>query len=294
MADDGITDEAGTGQKQLVISSGNTAFEFLKLPPEIRNKIYWNALVKNHDCHFFFQPPLTRVNKQIRSESLPVLYGNNKFSVCLFEGFLSDFPWKFPELRKRWDTPPQIPAVSTVSSFAYITRLDIRHEFWDGEYPGSCVFIDVCMRDKEPNCPGLQNHRKRDMKPVCAGLRNRLMIRRPESGWESRVEIVSICIHLLSHSASLLEWHGDNPLFQPVLDYMVEVMESLFFIAEKCPAAANWVWLVVEASDIDYPYTEYDDVFDEDLWIPMWFYLEGHYDSEGYIPGESDFEEGDD
>lgn len=56
-----------------------TVFEFLKLPAEVRNMIYWNVLVKRHPFHLFAPPPLTQVNKQIRSESLPVLYGNGLF-----------------------------------------------------------------------------------------------------------------------------------------------------------------------------------------------------------------------
>jgi hypothetical protein len=55
---------------------------FLRLAPEIRNKIYQYCLVEPSLRHCelsLAQPPLTRTNRQIRSEALPIYYGGNRF-----------------------------------------------------------------------------------------------------------------------------------------------------------------------------------------------------------------------
>lgn len=59
-------------------------FPFLLLPAEIRNKIYRYALVEDSSADRIkglAQPPLTRTNKQIRSEALPIYYGQNRFRL---------------------------------------------------------------------------------------------------------------------------------------------------------------------------------------------------------------------
>lgn len=59
-----------------------TPLSFLSLPTEIRNKIYRYSLVKRPSANPILglvQPPLTRTNRQIRSEALPIYYGNNEF-----------------------------------------------------------------------------------------------------------------------------------------------------------------------------------------------------------------------
>lgn len=59
---------------------------FLDLPAEIRNKIYRRSLVKKRwpdRIKGLIQPPLTLVNRQIRSEALPVYYGSNRFSLTI-------------------------------------------------------------------------------------------------------------------------------------------------------------------------------------------------------------------
>lgn len=59
-----------------------TIFPFLHLPAEIRNKIYRYLLVEDPSTgriRSLAQPPLTRTNKQVRSEALPIYYGENKF-----------------------------------------------------------------------------------------------------------------------------------------------------------------------------------------------------------------------
>ncbi|KAI2616065.1 hypothetical protein GGR54DRAFT_248305 [Hypoxylon sp. NC1633] len=64
-------------------------FPFLQLPPELRNEIYRLMPVDNPQitsmssyCMKSLVPPsLARVNKQIRSECLPVFYSQNSFSI---------------------------------------------------------------------------------------------------------------------------------------------------------------------------------------------------------------------
>lgn len=77
---------SSTGSQQVFLP-------FLRLPAEIRNMIYKEILIqpgcgcaRSHPTRplplcTLAQPPLTRVNRQIREECLPVYYGSNTFSV---------------------------------------------------------------------------------------------------------------------------------------------------------------------------------------------------------------------
>lgn len=70
----------------------------LRLPAHIRNMIYYHAVVEP-DCGCvppcakdlvylvtLSEPPLSRVNKQLREECLPVFYKNNRFSILVEPG----------------------------------------------------------------------------------------------------------------------------------------------------------------------------------------------------------------
>lgn len=63
------------------------AFKFLALPAEIRNIIYREALSPTMPSGLkqvvltLAHPPLARVNKQLRDESLPIFYGENNFYI---------------------------------------------------------------------------------------------------------------------------------------------------------------------------------------------------------------------
>lgn len=59
---------------------------FILLPAEIRNKIYRYSLVEDPSAdriRGLVQPPLTRTNNQIRSEALPIYYGENRFYLII-------------------------------------------------------------------------------------------------------------------------------------------------------------------------------------------------------------------
>lgn len=63
----------------------------------MRNKIYRYSLVQSKfsgSIRGFVQPPLTRTNKQIRSESLPIYYGENEFHLQI--------PYPSPDSRQHW------------------------------------------------------------------------------------------------------------------------------------------------------------------------------------------------
>lgn len=86
---------SATAKSAAVSSTGSqqAVLPFLRLPPEIRNIIYKEILIqpgcgcaRSHPIKplplfTLAQPPLTRVNRQIRQECLPVYYGSNTFSV---------------------------------------------------------------------------------------------------------------------------------------------------------------------------------------------------------------------
>lgn len=81
----------------------------LRLPAHIRNMIYYHAVVEP-DCgcvppcakdlvHLITltEPPLSRVNKQLREECLPVFYKNNRFSIFVQPGPEIELCPVFPE-----------------------------------------------------------------------------------------------------------------------------------------------------------------------------------------------------
>ncbi|KAJ0116597.1 hypothetical protein J7T55_009747 [Diaporthe amygdali] len=77
--------------------SPEKCFPFLLLPAEMRNKIYRYSLVQSKlsgSICGFVQPPLTRTNKQIRSEALPIYYGENAFYLRI--------PYPSPNSRQHW------------------------------------------------------------------------------------------------------------------------------------------------------------------------------------------------
>lgn len=90
-----VRTRSGVAKSAQVSSTGSqqAVSPFLRLPPEIRNIIYKEVLIqpgcgcaRPHPTRplplcTLAQPPLTRVNRQIREECLPVYYGSNTFSV---------------------------------------------------------------------------------------------------------------------------------------------------------------------------------------------------------------------
>lgn len=73
---------------RLLTCHGKTQpFRFLALPAEIRNMIYREALIPRtpegikKDVRTLAQPPLARVSRQLRAESVPIFYGENLFSI---------------------------------------------------------------------------------------------------------------------------------------------------------------------------------------------------------------------
>ena len=68
--------------------TGSEPCYFAELPAELKNTIYQTILVDRYEIQIKVeeawnsakQPPLTRVSRQIRSETLPIFYGSNRFS----------------------------------------------------------------------------------------------------------------------------------------------------------------------------------------------------------------------
>ncbi|KAK3050292.1 hypothetical protein LTR09_008441 [Extremus antarcticus] len=68
-------------------TTASSSSPLLKLPPELRNKIYGYAIlrsgVKKVHSTDGSQPPLLRVCKEIRSEAVALYYTDNKFYLCI-------------------------------------------------------------------------------------------------------------------------------------------------------------------------------------------------------------------
>ncbi|KAK7716443.1 hypothetical protein SLS64_003597 [Diaporthe eres] len=65
--------------------SSQQTFLLLKLPAELRNMVYREALaVPNRGLVRTFAPPaLLRANKQLRDEAIPIFYGQNRFEITV-------------------------------------------------------------------------------------------------------------------------------------------------------------------------------------------------------------------
>lgn len=103
-------------------------FRFLDLPPEVRNKIYQSCVCEAPGLykddlfpelppifHDLRQAPITRVNKQIRDETLPIFYGNHKFLIELPE-----LPWDWEHIgprREDYQDPTEL-LLKRLSAFA--------------------------------------------------------------------------------------------------------------------------------------------------------------------------------
>lgn len=195
-------------------------FEFLKLPAEIRNRIYWNVLVKKYDCYGFRQHPLTLTNKQIRSESLPMLYGNSLFSI---------FVWRhdhtFGQLQGLW---PMSPAMTNLS---HITRLDIGFSL-ELRGPFRDLTVGIYMRKDESGG---------------AYLWGKELVGRPGLEWKDRASIKNVCDCLVMDSLLAGNQFQLMTKWIPGADKRMDRMaRGLLFFAERCPAAAEWVWMGLE------------------------------------------------
>lgn len=194
------------------------AFEFLKLPAEIRNMIYWNVLVKRHSFYRFAQPPLTLVNKQIRCESLPILYGNGLFFAELGPYFSN--PDRFLQLQR---------LVPAIPNLAHITKLDIRFSL-RLECP-TLRGVDVLIY-------------MRGNKLECGSLGNNNLVGEPGLEWKDRAKLEIHYRRLLNTLSRDHLWY--IPVIFHAEDGMRSVVRTLLCFAERYPAAAKWVWMVIE------------------------------------------------
>lgn len=200
------------------------AFEFLKLPPEVRNMIYWNVLVKRHPFHPFAPPPLTQVNKQIRSESLSVLYGNGLFVAnCGSHSMAIPLFLQCPELATAIPNP------------AYITKLEIRFDFGSARsfrQKGLSVLINM-----------------RADKSECGSLGNDDFVGRPDLEWRDKARIENHYRRLLHETVLVCATRHMDAIFAAKRE-MRPLVSDLLCFAKRCPAAAKWVWMVVELADL--------------------------------------------
>lgn len=197
-------------------------FEFLQLPAEIRNVVYWNALVKRYKCRRFRQPPLTLVNKQIRSEALPIIYGNGKFYIVF-----GRFRHSFERFQKLW---PMSPATS---NFTNITKLKIQWRFELGFGCFKGLTVNIRMQNNEFDDRRLLN-------------KNKELVGRPGLEWKDQASIKAVFDRLameeLPPHYAVFQLH--EILVQHIFDLKKDsVIRGLLYFAEKCPLAAQWVWM---------------------------------------------------
>lgn len=185
--------------------------------------IYWNVLVKSRSCYRFAQPPLTLVNNQIRRESLPVLYGN-----CLFFAHFGPY---FPISERFQKLQAVVPAIPNL---AYITKLDIRFSFGlMGFSKERGVDVFICMREDKLECGSL-------------GSNN--LVGEPGLEWKDRAKTEAHYRRLLENLPMGAFWKYNAKL--SAMRGMKPVVRILLCFAERCPAAAEWVRMVIQWRDL--------------------------------------------
>lgn len=192
--------------------------------------IYWNALVKRYYCtefgYRFRQPPLTLVNKQIRSECLPVLYRNSSFTID-FERCYGDFV----RLQSIWAMPPAMPVLN------HITKLNVRFSFGLRVPTGmGRVHVYIHMRKSESECGPIPNMK--------------LVYRPGDEGKDpaSIEEVYRLLTRDLirAHDPNIRSIRGLMSIYRK-RDLPARV---LLYFAEKCPAAAEWAWMGMKTQHI--------------------------------------------
>lgn len=202
----------------------------------------------NHRCSFFSQPPLTLVNKQIRSESLPLFYGNNKFIVDCLDNYYVERGWRFPQLRRRWKTPTKIPEVSVLTNFDLVTKLDLRYAFWGHDVDERAVEIDIYMRKQKPD----------DLE----WYEDYCTLDHSGEGLKSSADMRRIFLKLIRITSSEMEWALSDPLIVRVFQDLNNVIKSLLFFAKKCPLATGWIQIKFSAErwEDEVPWTTLNSV----------------------------------
>lgn len=111
-------------------------FPFLKLPPEVRLKVYGHHLLSldtNIAGNFLIPPPITQVSKLVRKESMPEFY-----RLCTFHfdfNWVADKKWNFPKSADRFFEQGTILqgiknlSITGIPRFTNLVMVD--HEFVD-------------------------------------------------------------------------------------------------------------------------------------------------------------------
>lgn len=184
--------------------------------------IYRNVLVKKYDGYQFRQPSLTLVSKQIRSESLSILYGYALFSIFFWRYSLS-----FQQLLRRWPLPPAM-------SLAHITKLDIRFSLGLRGY-GRGLAVQIHMRKTESDGSHLLN-KELVVRPGLSWKRR----------WKRRARIEAVYNRLVFGPLTSGQRVLTLEEIAAVKNGRGRVVGGLLYFAEKCPAAAEWVWMAAK------------------------------------------------
>lgn len=213
------------------------AFRFLALPAEIRDIIYREALVprtpkgiKEPVCTLA-HPPLARVSKQLRAESLPVFYGENQFFINIDalhtqQVFLKDRRREVDAAYQRY--------VATFEAFSA----------WGSGAPGtSCIRhikdISVIYRqyldwDQAPSIGFLMGARHPGA--LCSELPGRVRICQGIEDWG---DFAAVRTALLDEMDA---WVSDGDTLSQLFP-RGRIAAMLWFCAKECPLAARHVEL---------------------------------------------------
>jgi hypothetical protein len=183
--------------------------------------IYGYALVKKRFRCFFFQPPLTSVNRQIRSESLPILYGRSNFTIFFDGDTPSGGHRKLARLRKRWEILSPMSAMSPIPSFALVTKLDIQFSFSSAWNPRNQISFLIYMRNKVSDY---------------AGSYKGVLVHEPGADWDWE----NVWLRCSRYTRRISRRTRSDWACE---ETAILVAGTVVFFADKCPLAFEWIWM---------------------------------------------------
>ncbi|OKL59229.1 hypothetical protein UA08_05669 [Talaromyces atroroseus] len=199
-------------------------FRLMDLPPELRNMIYRLAVVrKTGKCYTLVPPALAQVSKDIRTEVLPIFYGENSFYIHMDIDVIEYEEGIFPI---RTDDDSKLEEFLDMCSCLAAT--------------GGLKFIKVLsMNYSEPVFEDMSNFLLgfKFIGESSTRQKYRDRIGDDNLDWSNRLAVVKAFETTLKESAG--EFLGQLKAHVPVSD----VIRALFAVAKHCHCANKYVEL---------------------------------------------------
>lgn len=201
----------------------------MDLPPEIRILIYRLAVVQKSnsnwgsDCYTLVPPAIARVSKQIRTEVLPIFYGENSFDISMDIDVLeydeNDVPIKQKDNTKLEEFLRMCSCMAGTGGLGYIKSLTLRYSepVWEDMYNYLFGF---------------------DLIGTGEGQRKRDRVGDDDLDWSDRQEVIAAvmtCLKRVVEKGELRELRAHVPISG--------IIRVLFALGKHCHSANKYVEL---------------------------------------------------